>query len=183
MIIEIPRAISSEQCLSIRQAVRPFADAAKHTALNRDGKTVSISRTPELQELDKFLLDIFKRVQEEVIVQRYRPPQECRSSDSGYEYHIYGPNEVCHFHGDYEFSGSGEETNLRYASVTLHLNTVHEGGELIFPSQNKKVKTEEGKIVIFPPYGMFSHYTTPSAEEREVIVTWFVYENIVIRRV
>jgi hypothetical protein len=71
---------------------------------------------------------------------------------------------------------------LRYASVTLHLNTVHEGGELVFPAQNKKVKTEEGKIVIFPPYGMFGHYTTPSEEPREVVVTWFIYANMVVRR-
>jgi hypothetical protein len=55
---------------------------------------------------------------------------------------------------------------------------VHEGGELIFPEQNKSIKTEEGKLVIFPPYGMYGHYTTPSNEPREVIVAWFVYDGI-----
>jgi len=57
---------------------------------------------------------------------------------------------------------------------------VHEGGELVFPVQNKKIKTEVGKIVVFPPYGMYQHYTTPSDEPREVIVSWFVYNNLTV---
>lgn len=182
MIIEIPKAISPEQCRNIRQAVAPFIAGAEQNTYNRDGKTVSISRTPELVEVDRYLLNLFGRVQENVIAQRYRPPSQYGSADSGYEYHLYGPQEVCHFHADHEVSDGSDKTSLRYASVTLHLNTVNEGGELVFPAQNKKVKTEEGKIVIFPPYGMFGHYTTPSDEPREVIVTWFVYGNVHVRR-
>ena len=100
------------------------------------------------------------------------------SADSGYEYHIYDSQEICNYHGDGEFDHNGSEIRIRYASVTLHLNTIKEGGELIFPNQNKKVKTEAGKIVIFPPYNMFGHYTTPSEEPREIIVTWFLYRGI-----
>jgi hypothetical protein len=182
MIIEIPRAITSEQCSFIKEAVTPFLFHSEQNTYNRDGKTVNITRTPDLHEVDKFLSKLFARVQENVVKQRFRPPPECMSGDSGYEYHLYGPNEVCHYHSDNEFHDGSQETMLRYASVTLHLNTVHKGGELVFPAQNKSVKTEEGKIVIFPPYGMFSHYTTPSEEPREVIVTWFVYQNIILRR-
>jgi hypothetical protein len=182
MIIEIPRAISSEDCSYIKRSVAPLITQAEQNTYNRDGKTVNISKTPELKQVDGYLLNLFRRVQENVIAQRYRLPTECISADSGYEYHLYGPNEVCHFHADTEFSTNTQETHLRYASVTLHLNTVHEGGELVFPAQNKKVKTEEGKIVIFPPYGMFGHYTTPSEEPREVVVTWFIYANMVVRR-
>jgi predicted 2-oxoglutarate/Fe(II)-dependent dioxygenase YbiX len=183
MIIEIPKAITSEQCQRIREAVRPFLTHSEQNTYNRDGKTVNISKILELKELDDFLLQLFIRVQENVILQRYKPPTECTFADSGYEYHFYDANEVCHFHSDTEFSNTTQETLLRYASVTLHLNTVHNGGELVFPAQNKKVKTEEGKIVIFPPYGMFGHYTTPSEEPREVVVTWFVYKNMIVRRV
>lgn len=182
MIIEIPRAISSEDCSYIKQSVAPFITQAEQNTYNRDGKTVNISKTPELAEVDRYLLNLFGRVQENVIAQRYRPPPQYGSADSGYEYHIYGPQEVCHFHADHEFSDKSYATLLRYASITLHLSTVHDGGELVFPAQNKQVKTEEGKIVIFPPYGMFGHYTTPSDEPREVIVTWFVYGDIHIRR-
>jgi hypothetical protein len=154
----------------------------KQNTFNRDGKTVNITKTPELQQVDAFLSKLFSDIHSNVVFQRYRPPPVCTSGDSGYEYHLYEPGDVCHFHADYEFHSGDEDTLLRYASVVLHLNTVNQGGELVFPSQDKKIKTEMGKVVIFPPYGMFSHYTTPSEEPREVVVTWFVYTNHVIRR-
>jgi hypothetical protein len=178
MIIEIPNAVSSEECQFIKNAAAPFLAASEKNAYNRDGKTVNLTAIPELNEVDVFLLKLFKRVQDNVVQNRYKPP--LASADSGYEYHLYGPNEICHYHADHEFSATSGKALLRYASVTLHLNTLHEGGELIFPSQNKKIKTEEGKIVIFPPYGMFGHYTTPSEEPRHVVVTWFVYEGITV---
>jgi predicted 2-oxoglutarate/Fe(II)-dependent dioxygenase YbiX len=180
MIIEIPNAISESQVLEIRNAVYSFVPTvASSTTYNRDGKTVNISQTPELREVDYFLHKLFASVQKDVVAHRYRP-STTSSGDSGYEYHLYQPGEVCHHHADGEIS-EGHDL-IRYASVTLHLNTVKEGGELVFPAQNKKVKTEAGKIVIFPPYGMFSHYTTPSEEPREVVVTWFIYTDVRIVR-
>lgn len=181
MIIEIPNAVGDAELKDIKEAVKPYIDSALPSTYNRDGKTVGISRIPELEHIDNYLHQLFARVQAEVIVHRYKPPFS--SADSGYEYHLYRPGEICHYHADGEFSKSfvdpqPKDMFLRYASVTLHLNTVKEGGELVFPAQNKKVKTEAGKIVVFPPYGMFGHYTTPSEEPREVIVTWFVYEGI-----
>lgn len=182
MIIEIPNAIGGEDAERIRNAVQPFLSQAPTTTYNRDGKTVAISKTPELGKIDKYLNDLFSEVQRSVLQQRYEPPFP--SGDNGYEYHLYRPGEICHYHSDGEFTDPTQpETSIRYASVTLHLNTVKEGGELVFPTQNKKVKTEAGKIIIFPPYGMFGHYTTPSEEPREVVVTWFVYQGIKVVRV
>jgi predicted 2-oxoglutarate/Fe(II)-dependent dioxygenase YbiX len=181
MIIEIPNAIGAEDVRRIRGSVQPFLSQTSTTAYNRDGKTVVISKTPELGGIDKYLNDLFSEVQRSVLQQRYKPVLP--SGDSGYEYHLYRPGDICHPHADGELSDPTEpETTIRYASVTLHLNTVKEGGELVFPAQNKKVKTEAGKIVVFPPYGMFGHYTTPSEEPREVIVTWFIYQGIKVVR-
>lgn len=172
MILEFPNYLDSDTLKEIKDELRPFASSKKETAYNRDGNTISITHTPELKNLDDKLHKIFKKIQEDIIRQRYKP--QYGSADSGYEYHKYNPNDVCHYHCD----GEVNKTLLRYASVILHLNTVQEGGELVFPSQNKSIKTEEGKLVIFPPYGMFGHYTTPSNETREVIVSWFVYNNV-----
>ena len=172
MILEFPKYLDSETVKEIRDAVRPFISNKKEATYNRDGNTIDITQTPELKNLDTKLAKIFIKIQKDIIQNRYKP--ERVSADSGYEYHKYSPNDICHYHMD----GEVHETLLRYASVILHLNTVHEGGELVFPSQNKSIKTEEGKLVIFPPYGMFGHYTTPSNETREVIVTWFVYDGI-----
>jgi hypothetical protein len=172
MILEFPNYLDSETTKEIRDAVKPFISDIKGTAYNRDGNTVSITSIPELKDLDNKLHNIFNKIQIDIIQQRYKP--QGNSADSGYEYHKYNPNDICHYHMDGEIN----ETLLRYASVILHLNTVQEGGELVFPSQNKSIKTEEGKLVVFPPYGMFGHYTTPSNETREVIVSWFVYNNV-----
>ena len=182
MIIEIPKAISDEHVQRIRDAVSPHIDNAPTTTLYRDGRTVNISKTPDLKVVDEYLCELFGKVQKEVLLQRYRPPYQ--SGDSGYEYHLYMPGDQCHYHADNEFSNGLDEgpTMLRYASVTLHLTTNNEGGELVFPTQNKKVKSEAGKIVVFPPYGMFGHYVSESSEPREVIVTWFVYKDLMVSR-
>jgi hypothetical protein len=180
MILEFPNYLDPQTVKEIREAVKPFISQKKETVYYRDGNTVNITNTEQLKELDNKLYKIFTKIQTDIIQQRYKPIFS--SVDSGYEYHIYNPGEICHFHSDSEFAETGENTLLRYASVVLHLNTVTEGGELVFPEQNVKIKTEEGKLVIFPPYGMFGHYTTPSNQVREVLVSWFVYNGMSINK-
>ena len=113
-----------------------------------------------------------EKIQEELVQRRFKPQFD--SADSGYEYHRYNAGEQCLHHAD------GEVINglLRYASVIIHLST--NDGETIFPQQNKKIKTEEGKVVVFPPYGGFGHYVSPSTTARDVLVSWFVYAGVSI---
>ena len=177
MIIELPNFVCNEDIVKIRDAVRPYLlDKQDNYQTNRDGNTVNISKTPELKEIDDALHGFFSKIGSGVLKCRYKPQFD--SADSGYEYHRYNPGDVCHYHSDGEVDPYGM---LRYASVVLHMNTPAEGGEIVFPAQNKSVKTEAGKVVIFPPYGSYGHYTTPSADPREVIVSWFVYQNVSIR--
>jgi hypothetical protein len=179
MIIELPNYIDQKTIDEIRNSVKPYINKSNSTTEYRDGNSVFISQIPELKEIDFKLFNIFSNLQENVVKQRYNPL--FTSGDSGYEYHIYNPGEICHYHSDGEVTGKSLDNNvLRYASVCVHLNTVKEGGELVFPSQNRSIKTEAGKVVIFPPYGMYSHYTTASLEPREVLVTWFIYSNLKI---
>jgi hypothetical protein len=177
LILEFPNYLSAETVKVIKETVKSFTPQKKQARYNREGNTVLITFIPELKELDSKLHKIFIKIQADIVQPKYKPTFE--SADAGYEYHIYHPKDVCHPHVDGEMHRAQDNiTLLRYASVILHLNTVYEGGELVFPEQNVKIKTEEGKLVIFPPYGMYSHYTTPSNEPREVIVTWFVYNNV-----
>lgn len=183
MIIELPNYLDVDVVNNIKEQIRPYVPSKKQFSYNRDGKTLVISETKELQSLDAQLNKIFADIQTNIIADRYKP--RFGSGDTGYEYHLYEPNDICHVHSDGEvmFDRNGPSAVLlRYASVILHLNTVNEGGELVFPVQNQKVKTEIGKVVIFPPYGMYPHYTTPSLESREVIVSWFVYNNLYVHR-
>jgi hypothetical protein len=184
MIIELPNYVSLDFVEEIKNSVRPFvSEEAKHTYF-RDGKSVHISETPELKNLDDKLQLFFKELSRNVINIRYRP--QFTSGDTGYAYHVYEPGHVCHIHGDgevvFEVNRKAQTESqvafLRYASVIIHLSTPKEGGEIVFPAQNKIIKTEAGKVVIFPPYCMYQHYTTPSEYPREILVTWFVYNNL-----
>ncbi len=160
----------SEYCLA-------NPDRMQNGFYNRSGYTVNISADDRLRALDTLLHGVFNRYYDEVIANTFRP--SAKSGDSGYEYHIYNPGDVCKPHVDSEIPAiETGKSLLRYASVVLHLDTIEEGGELVFPEQKVTIKTEEGKIVAFPPYGTHPHYVTSSVKPREIIMTWFIYSNI-----
>lgn len=171
MILELPKFATAEQVAAIRNGVRPFLPEVEIPTYNRDGKSVFISKTPALQTVDVLVATLMDKLQAEVVKHRYKPM--FNSGDSGYEYHLYAPWQICHYHTD----GEVAQGVLRYATVILFL-TDNEGGELVFPTQNKEVKPEAGKIVVFPPHGTFGHYSKPSNTDREIVMTWFVYNNI-----
>ena len=179
MIIELPEYVDKDTTKKIRELASSYLSNHRNYKYGsyRDGKTVAITalseQYPELKEIDTILHDIFNELQHSVLKRRYKQ-MPYGSADSGYEYHRYAAGDICHTHSDGEIM----DGMVRYASVVIHLNTIEEGGELVFPNQNKSVKTEEGKVVIFPPYGMFEHYSTPAEVAREVIVTWFMYNDV-----
>jgi hypothetical protein len=171
MILEIPNFVSVDDVATIRNGVKPFLPKTSGHIYNRDGKSVLITKTPELKNIDSLLSTNMIRLQTEIVSSRFNP--SFSSGDSGYEYHLYAPNEICHYHID------GEVSNglLRYATVIIFL-TENQGGELVFPSHNKEIKPEIGKAVVFPPCGTHGHYSKPSNTDREIVMTWFVYNGI-----
>jgi hypothetical protein len=185
MIFELSGFVSDEQLEYIKNNVYAHLEAEKNFTKYgsyRDGDSFTISNIPELKELDTFLYDKIFSSKEFIgyINRRFRPIFP--TADTGYEFHRYYPGDIAHLHADNEVFFNSESENssalLRFASVVLHLNTPSSGGDLVFPHLNKTVKTEAGKIVVFPPYGFAQHYTTPSEDCRDVLVTWFVYDNI-----
>lgn len=171
MIIELPKFVTADQIDVIRNGVRPFLPEVDTPTYNRDGKSVFITKTLALKTVDDLVASIMDKLQVEVVRHRFKPM--FNSGDSGYEYHLYKPSQICHYHAD----GEVAQGVLRYATVILFL-TDNEGGELVFPAQNKEVKPEAGKIVVFPPYGTHGHYSKPSDTDREIVMTWFTYVGI-----
>jgi predicted 2-oxoglutarate/Fe(II)-dependent dioxygenase YbiX len=180
MILEFPRYAAEVDVAFIREAVAQYgtnSDADTYSG-NREGTSLMITGTPGLEEVDAKINSIMLGIQEE-ISGIYET--SFGSGDNGYEYHKYGVGQVCKTHTDgivdkNTLLSTGRST-IRYASVVLHLTT-NNGGELVFPNQNKSIKTEAGKVVVFPPYGTHRHYTTPAVEDREVIVTWFTLVDL-----
>lgn len=182
MIIELPNFVDSEKLNTINSFFESYINNNTFTILEdsyRDGISIPLSDSEELVEIDNILQGIFSSHKLlSCIERRYRP--EYSTGDSGYEFHRYKPGQICHIHGDGEMPTvkSKGESLLRFASVVMHLNTPSNGAELVFPELDKTVKTEAGKIVVFPPYNFAQHYTTASTDNRDVIVTWFVYDKI-----
>ena len=184
MILEFPRYVTEEAVLYIREATTRYgtnSDADTYSG-NREGTSLMITGTPGLEEVDAKINSIMLGIQEE-ISGIYET--SFGSGDNGYEYHKYSVGQVCKTHTDgvvdmNTLNATGV-SSIRYASVVLHLTT-NTGGELVFPNQNKSIKTEVGKVVVFPPHGTHRHYTTPAVEDREVIVTWFTLVNIYAQR-
>jgi hypothetical protein len=174
MILEYKKYASDGFVDEIRQQVAPFVKKEqRQTTQNRDGITVNITQTKELNNLDLKLSAFFSDLCANIIKQRFKP--QFTSGDSGYEYHLYRAGDMCHPHSDGEvdnFSGQ-----LRYATVILFL-TDNNDGELVFPVQNLEVKPEKGKLVVFPPYGYIPHYSKPSLNDREIVMTWFIYNDM-----
>ena len=147
-------------------------------ASNRGGQTIYISKEESLKELDKKISHFMNTFSNNFIQYTFKP--SFSSADSGYEYHKYSAGDSCAVHSDGEIDFGKNKINalIRYATVIVHLNTVKNGGETIFPDQGKTIKSIEGQIVVFPPYGNYPHYVTKSNEEREILMTWCVYSGI-----
>lgn len=192
LVYEVPNFLNKEELELINSSIDQYLinnqvepnDVGHYS--NREGQTVNVTTSKELKNIDDLLfLKLSSDVIKDIIKDKLNPDLVFGYGDTGYEFHRYHPNHVCHEHRDGEFTIDREKRSdslLRFASVVLHLNTCTSGGELIFPLLDRRVKTEAGKLVIFPPYGWAKHYTEPSGQTRNVIVTWLVYNNISINR-
>ena len=178
MIFEFPNYVELDFVEEIKNKSRKYINfSSNHGSYNREGHTVDITAVEDLKELDHKIHQLMKGIQETIVATRYKPQHS--SADSGYEYHAYNPGQRCYLHSD----GETQNEFLRYASVIIQLSDNKEGGELIFPNQNKTIKSEAGKLIVFPPYGGYAHYVTPSTTMREVLVAWFIYKDIRINNV
>lgn len=182
MIYELNDYVSKDDLVYINKTINKHIKENENSFARKDnsyrhGKTILITGESELQELDKKIKDIISSLMG-FVERNYRP--EYGVGDSGYEFHRYFPGDVCKTHQDntMPFIKRNGKSLIRFLSVVIHLNTPQEGGDIVFPDQGKVVKTEAGKVVLFPPYGFVPHYVTKSLENRDVIVTWLVYNGV-----
>ena len=184
MIYSLQNAIPKELILKIKSGITDelLYSSDQLGGYNRVGKTVNISKTPELACLDSDLSLFIGNLVKKYINFRYAP--SFATGDSGYEFHRYAPGDMClvHTDGECDIVEGGNTGLLRYATIVLHLNTVHSGGKTVFPHQNKSFDTIEGQVLIFPPYNAYPHYVTPSDERRDIVMTWLVYTDINVIR-
>lgn len=67
----------------------------------------------------------------------------------------------------------------RVLAYTLYLNTIREGGETEFLYQHKRVKAEQGKLVLWPTGYTHTHRGNPPLKEYKYIITgWYTFDYI-----
>ena len=87
----------------------------------------------------------------------------------------YLPGEA-YFRTHYENNGDNESIK-RHLTFMTYLNTVKEGGETEWPSQQVKIKPKKGSTIIWPAYFTHPHHGIPAPKETKYIITgWYYYE-------
>ena len=93
--------------------------------------------------------------------------------DMGYGVQRYQPGEYYHWHID----GGSHEFSYRQLVALWYLNDVPgPGGETEFRLQRVKVRPEEGKLVLFPPFWTHEHRSVPLQQGvKYIATTWVVF--------
>lgn len=176
-IYEAPGALPAEVC---REAVRRFE---AHPELQYEGRIgqdrheersvkrttdLTVSDKPDWKDIDQAL---FRSLGAAMQAVRARYPFFAgRFRDVGYALQRYQPGEYYHWHID----GGSHEFSYRQLVALWYLNDVPgPGGETEFKFQGLKVRPEEGKLVLFPPFWTHEHRSvTLEAGVKYIATTW-----------
>ena len=153
-IIIIDNFISSEICDSIVKEIESKA-TIDEVKMNSDTnvKCKTIPRDIKIK-LDSFqfvnnqLVNLARKINREYGI-------NIQSIDIPNYRKIYGNTRI-HIDG---ISDGLTKTENRTLSIILSLNDDYEGGEIVFPIQNREIKLKKGQIILFPPYWTHPHYT------------------------
>ena len=76
------------------------------------------------------------------------------------------------FH-DWHYENSGLQVSARKLVIQLYLNTIEEGGETEFLYINKRVKSKQGRLIIFPAAFTHTHRGNPPiGQDKYIVSTW-----------
>lgn len=130
-----------------------------------------ISGKPQWKDVDRALFlslaQSLKELREEV------PYFKGPFKDMGYALQRTQPGEYYHWHID----GGSHEFSQRQLVAVWYLNTVDgPGGETEFRFQQIKIKPEQGKLLLFPPFWTHEHRgVTLQQGIKYIATTWIVF--------
>ncbi len=179
-IFEKHGALSPELC---RLAIERFEQMTDEQYEGRIGQNVgkdrSIKKTTDLvvsgkphwKDVDQAL---FRSIGQAILEFRETYPYfKGPFKDMGYNIQRYTPGEHYHWHID----GGSHEFSQRQLVALWYLNDVPgPGGETEFLFQDIKVKPEQGKLVLFPPFWTHEHRAvTLHKGIKYIATTWVVF--------
>ena len=179
-IFEINNALSVEQCQQMVERFEASEDMHQIGRIGQQGNTDSsikrttdlpVSGNPQWQDVDKQLFASLARVLRDFREQFhfFQGPFK----DTGYHIQRYLPGEYYHWHID----GGSHEFSQRQLVALWYLNDVTgPGGETEFLYQDIKVKPEQGKLVLFPPFWTHEHRAVElQAGVKYIATTWLSF--------
>ena len=178
MFLEVHNCFSNEECDEISSRCGALIQKNKmNYELNREGNTVQFPEHPKIRDLWELISKRLMHYYFNKVMLVYNLGS-IPVADSGIAFHRYKPGDKLYNHADEIFSRNSEKINPRLLSVVVCL-TDNEDSELVFPRQNKKIKTEKGKLICFLPNNCFEHYmNNNSNKDRDVLVTWVEDKSI-----
>lgn len=179
-IFEIANALSTDRC---EEMIQRFEQASAEQYAGRIGQTVTenqdIKRSTDLvvsgkdhwRDIDNYLFKSLAIALREF--KRIYPYFNGPFKDMGYAIQRTYPGEFYHWHID----GGSHEFSQRQLVALWYLNDVAgPGGETEFKFQNLKVKPEQGKLLLFPPFWTHEHRgVTLEQGVKYIATTWVVF--------
>ena len=78
----------------------------------------------------------------------------------------------------WHYENSGLEVSHRKLVVQVYLNTIEEGGETEFLYINKRIKAQQGRLIIFPAAFTHTHRGNPPiGKDKYILSTWAVSQD------
>lgn len=180
-IYEVASALPGDVC---REMIRRFESRTDQQYAGRIGQegaeASSIKKTTDLRisgrddwkDIDATLVQSLGR-QLKAMAREFPFFAANRFKDLGYNMQRYRAGEYYHWHVD---SGPGEFM-ARQLVALWYLNDVPgPGGETEFPLQDIRVRPEEGKLVLFPPFWTHPHRAvTVESGVKYIATTWVCF--------
>ena len=81
------------------------------------------------------------------------------------------------FH-NWHYENTGLQVSARKLVIQLYLNTIEEGGETELLYINKRIKAEQGRLIIFPAAFTHTHRGNPPiGQDKYIVSTWAVSQD------
>ena len=81
------------------------------------------------------------------------------------------------FH-NWHYENTGLQVSARKLVIQLYLNTIEEVGETEFLYMNKRIKAEQGRLIIFPAAFTHTHRGNPPiGKDKYIVSTWAVSQD------
>ena len=178
-IYQIPNALDAGICEAMiqrfesspeQQETGRMGQGAEEERSIKSSTDIRISGRPEWQEADNAL---FKSLSEALGLFAQIHPFFAHNDirDIGYNLQRTDPGEYYHWHSD---SGPGEFSQRQLVAIWYLNDVPGPGGQTEFFQQRTKVKPEQGKLILFPPFWTHVHRGVELEAGRKYIATTWV---------